>query len=365
MVGIKLENLTKKFGDTTAVKDLNLEIEDGEFVVLLGPSGCGKTTTLRMIAGLESPTRGTIKFGEKEVNDLSPQERDIAMVFQSYALFPHMTVFDNIASPLKIQKKPSDLIQKKVREVSEMLEIPELLEQKPPQLSGGQQQRVALGRAIIRDPEVFLLDEPLANLDERLRLEMRRELKKLHEKLGTPTLYVTHDQREAMTMGDRVVVLKEGILQQLGDPDYLYQNPDNLFIANFLGDPPINILDGRILRKNEKPRVDVGIDKFTIDSSLLPDASEVKVCIRPEDVTINKTSEETSFKAEVSRVESHGKEKQVELIADGELIRAISDPHLNLKQGDKVFVEFDKKDVSIYEKRKNKVKSKVITHGVK
>src|SRR3954454_5933639 len=250
MARVAMRSLNKKYDDVHAVIDVNLEIHDQEFVVLVGPSGCGKTTTLRMVAGLESITGGQITIDEKVVNELPPMDRDIAMVFQNYALYPHMTVYDNMAFGLKMRKFSKGEIDRRVQEAADILGIRELLKRKPRQLSGGQRQRVALGRAIVRHPQVFLFDEPLSNLDAKLRVQMRVELKKLHERLGTTAIYVTHDQVEAMTLGDRVVVMCDGRVQQVGDPMELYNQPTNRFVAGFLGSPAMNFAPVRISAKN-------------------------------------------------------------------------------------------------------------------
>src|ERR1700760_1730559 len=243
MARVTMRSLNKKYDDVHAVIDVNLDIRDQEFVVLVGPSGCGKTTTLRMVAGLESITSGQISIGEKVVNELPPVDRDIAMVFQNYPLYPHMSVYDNMAFGLKMRKFGRPEIEKRVREAADILGIGELLVRKPRQLSGGQRQRVALGRAIVRHPRVFLFDEPLSNLDAKLRVQMRVELKKLHERLGTTAIYVTHDQVEAMTLGDRVIVMKDGLVQQVGEPLELYNTPANRFVAGFIGSPAMNFAD--------------------------------------------------------------------------------------------------------------------------
>src|SRR5919106_104119 len=262
MARVLLRDLNKKFDDTHAVKDVNLEIRDREFVVLVGPSGCGKTTTLRMVAGLEDITSGEISIDGRVVNDLPPMDRDIAMVFQNYALYPHMSVYDNMAFGLKMRKFGRDEIEKRVRQAAEILGIQGLLARRPRQLSGGQRQRVALGRAIVRHPRVFLFNEPLSNLDAKLRVQMRVELKRLHERLGTTAIYVTHDQVEAMTLGDRVVVMKDGWVQQVGEPLELYNSPANRFVAGFIGPPAMNFAtvrlggaDGSVLAENEGIRL--------------------------------------------------------------------------------------------------------------
>jgi len=245
MAGVTLNNLTKGFKNITAVNSMNLEVRDGEFMVFVGPSGCGKTTALRMIAGLEEPTDGEIFIGDRLVNDVSPKDRDIAMVFQNYALYPHMTVFDNMAFGLKLRKVPKAEIKQRVGEVGKMLGLEHLLDRKPKALSGGQRQRVALGRAIVRQPQVYLMDEPLSNLDAKLRVQTRAEIIKLHRRLGVTTIYVTHDQVEAMTMGDRITVMKDGLIQQVDTPLNLYNNPVNMFVGGFIGSPSMNFVYGK------------------------------------------------------------------------------------------------------------------------
>src|SRR5881392_3354678 len=266
MAQVVLKDLNKKFDEVHAVKGVNLTIRDKEFMVLVGPSGCGKTTTLRMVAGLEEITAGEIAIGDRIVNDLPPKDRDIAMVFQNYALYPHMSVYDNMAFGLKMRKFPKAEIQKRVQDAAEILGIQELLKRKPRQLSGGQRQRVAVGRAIVRHPQVFLFDEPLSNLDAKLRVQMRVELKRLHDRLETTAIYVTHDQVEAMTLGDRVVVMKDGWIQQVGEPLELYTKPSNRFVAGFIGSPAMNF-------------VDVGIQGS--DSSLTAQGTGIRLAIPP------------------------------------------------------------------------------------
>jgi multiple sugar transport system ATP-binding protein len=256
MAQVVLKDLVKRFDEVVAVRDVNLQIKDKEFIVLVGPSGCGKSTTLRMIAGLEEISSGEIYIGERLVNDLPPKDRDIAMVFQNYALYPHMTVYDNMAFGLKMRKFPKAEIDTRVREAANMLGIQELLNRKPRQLSGGQRQRVAVGRAIVRHPQVFLFDEPLSNLDAKLRVQMRVELKRLHERLETTAIYVTHDQVEAMTLGDRVVVMKDGLVQQVGDPLSVYAKPRNRFVAGFIGSPAMNFVDCTVTGSDGRLAVD-------------------------------------------------------------------------------------------------------------
>src|SRR4051812_36716742 len=263
MATVTFENVNKVFGDFHAVRDLNLEIGDGEFMVLVGPSGCGKTTALRMIAGLEEITAGTLKIGDRVVNDVAPKDRDIAMVFQSYALYPHMTVYDNLAFGLKLRKVAKSEIERRVKEAAETIQLQTLLQRKPKELSGGQRQRVALGRAIVREPAAFLMDEPLSNLDAKLRVQTRAEIARLHQRLKTTTVYVTHDQVEAMTMGDRIAVMNFGVLQQIGAPQDLYERPVNKFVAGFIGSPAMNFI-------NVKPTTDGGRTILKNDSVELP-----------------------------------------------------------------------------------------------
>jgi multiple sugar transport system ATP-binding protein len=247
MASVTYDHVTKTFGDTAAVKELMLEVANGEFMVLVGPSGCGKSTALRMLAGLEKVSDGRILIGERVVNNVAPQSRDIAMVFQSYALYPHMTVYDNLAFGLRNQKVPKKDIDRRVRKAADILDLGPLIKRKPKQLSGGQRQRVALGRAIVREPEAFLMDEPLSNLDAKLRVQTRAEILKLQQELGTTTIYVTHDQVEAMTMGDRIAVMSLGVLQQVGRPEELYREPRNLFVAGFIGSPAMNLVPAEVL----------------------------------------------------------------------------------------------------------------------
>ena len=259
MASVSLREIYKKYpGGVIAVSDFNIEIKDKEFIILVGPSGCGKSTTLRMIAGLEEISEGELYIGDRLVNDIAPKDRDIAMVFQNYALYPHMTVFENMAFGLKLRKVPKDEIARKVEEAARILDISHLLDRKPKALSGGQRQRVSLGRAIVREPQVFLLDEPLSNLDAKLRAQMRTEISKLHKKLGTTFIYVTHDQTEAMTMGDRIVVMKDGYIQQIDSPTNLYQNPVNQFVAGFIGSPQMNFIDAKLLKIDGKYTVEFG-----------------------------------------------------------------------------------------------------------
>jgi multiple sugar transport system ATP-binding protein len=315
MARVAMRSLNKKYDEVHAVIDVNLDIDDQEFVVLVGPSGCGKTTTLRMVAGLESITSGHISIDEKIVNELPPMDRDIAMVFQNYALYPHMSVYDNMAFGLKMRKFDKPEIDKRVREAADILGIHELLKRKPRQLSGGQRQRVALGRAIVRHPQVFLFDEPLSNLDAKLRVQMRVELKKLHERLGTTAIYVTHDQVEAMTLGDRVVVMKDGLVQQVGDPMVLYNEPANRFVAGFIGSPAMNFVGVRIAAENDSLWAEGDGIRIKVPAPMVdrvgPYADkEVTLGVRPEDLSIagDGDAADLCFPAAVEVVERLGSE---------------------------------------------------------
>lgn len=290
MKTLSMQHIYKKYdnADNYTVTDFNLEIKEKEFIVFVGPSGCGKSTTLRMVAGLEDITEGMLKIGDKTVNDVAPKDRDIAMVFQNYALYPHMTVFDNMAFGLKLRKYPADEIHKKVTEAGEILGLTEYLERKPAALSGGQRQRVALGRAIVRDAQVFLMDEPLSNLDAKLRVSMRAEIAKLHQRLETTTIYVTHDQTEAMTMADRIVIMKDGLIQQVGTPKEVYDLPANVFVASFIGSPAMNFfsvtLENGYLTNSSHIRLKVpeGENKVLIAKGY--EGKEILFGIRPEDI---------------------------------------------------------------------------------
>lgn len=327
---VTVNNVLKQFGSTTAVNNVSLEVMDKEFLVLLGPSGCGKTTLLRCIAGLEDPDEGEIFIGDKLVNDVPPKDRDIAMVFQTYALYPHMKAYDNLAYPLKMRKYPKNEIKTKVERVAELLHISRLLERKPRQLSGGEAQRVALGRAIIRDPVVYLMDEPLSNLDAKLRVFMRAELKKLQQELGVTTIYVTHDQVEAMTMSDRIAILLDGSLQQLGTAKEIYNNPTNTFVAEFIGSPPMNLIDCRLKQKDGKE------DFLDISGLLVPiskekgdlarqtvKTDELILGIRPEHIIVSGgESPTTPIEANVELIEPLGGEVVINIILQGTLVKA-------------------------------------------
>ncbi len=315
MAKVRLENIVKRFGNVVAVNNINLEIRDKEFVVLLGPSGCGKTTTLRIIAGLEYPDEGRVYIDDRDVTDLEPKDRDIAMVFQNYALYPHMTVFDNIAFPLMIKRKKLGLtkedIRKKVYEIAKLLKIEDLLKRKPGQLSGGQQQRVALARALIRRPKVWLMDEPLSNLDALLRLEMRAELKRLQKRLGITTVYVTHDQAEALSMADRIAVMNKGRIVQVGTPEEIYLKPKHVFVGTFIGSPPMNIVKCVVMVENNKYYLDCPGFRREIPKTLTKIVREnmkIILGIRPEFVEVSKKPLPDSIKAKILVVEPQGSE---------------------------------------------------------
>ena len=277
MAEVAFDKVSKVFPDgTKAVSDLDLDIDDGEFMVLVGPSGCGKTTALRMVAGLEDISGGAIKIGDRIVNDVSSKDRDIAMVFQTYALYPHLTVYDNIAFSLRLRKMKKDEVDRRVRDAAKLLGLDQLLDRKPRALSGGQRQRVAMGRAIVRQPQAFLMDEPLSNLDAKLRVQMRAEISKLTRGLGVTTLYVTHDQVEAMTMGDRVAVMRKGELQQVDDPQTLYDHPDNIFVGGFIGSPAMNLLEATLERANGTLAVDIGSQRIALDESTISSRPALK-----------------------------------------------------------------------------------------
>ena len=359
MASVKFDHVYKRFGEVTAVNDLDIEIEDKEFLVLVGPSGCGKTTALRCLAGLEDITEGKIFIGDQIVNDVAPKDRDIAMVFQSYALYPHMSVYDNMAFGLKLRKYPKDEIKRRVDEAAGILGIEALLDRKPRQLSGGQRQRVALGRAIVREPKVFLLDEPLSNLDAKLRVQTRTEITKLHQKLQTTFIYVTHDQVEAMTMASRIAVMNYGVLQQIDTPQSLYDSPDNLFVAGFIGSPAMNFFDGKIRKDGNDVFVDT--DGF---STKIPDnraatyspydGKSVVFGLRPEDIYDPKyeapdiIGEKVTASVEVT--ELMGNEIFVFLKSGDQDFVARVDPRTSFRMGDKVEITFNMGNMHIFDK---------------
>jgi multiple sugar transport system ATP-binding protein len=360
MAKVELEHVWKIYeGKVEAVKDATFTIEDKEFVVLLGPSGCGKTTTLRMIAGLEEITRGTLKIDGKVMNDVEPKDRDIAMVFQNYALYPHMTVYDNMAFGLKLRKFPKDEIERRVKEAAKILGIEELLDRKPRQLSGGQRQRVAVGRAIVRDPKVFLFDEPLSNLDAKLRVQMRSELKKLHHRLEATIVYVTHDQIEAMTMADKIIVMKSGVIQQIGTPHEIYNKPANTFVAGFIGSPAMNFVDAKIIQDNGLWIKSSGL-KLKIPEQFeeqLNDYVDKDVIfgIRPENIydkmfAMAPKEGENTATAIVDVVEPLGSETILHLVTGDDKLVAVVDPKTEAKEEQKIDIVFDMNAMHVFDK---------------
>ena len=362
MSSLSLEHIKKVYPNGfEAVKDFNLEIEDKEFIIFVGPSGCGKSTTLRMIAGLEEISGGTLKIDGKVMNDVEPKDRDIAMVFQSYALYPHMTVYDNMAFSLKLRKVPKDEIDKKVREAAKILDLEKLLDRKPKALSGGQRQRVAMGRAIVRNPKVFLMDEPLSNLDAKLRVQMRTEISKLHQRLGATIIYVTHDQIEAMTLGTRIVVLKDGDIMQVDTPQNLYDHPQNLFVATFIGSPQMNILDATVEVKGK----DVYLHNGTENTVKLPADKAKKLIdggyagktvamgIRPEDITDDPeviANAEDTFEASIDVYELLGAEVFLYFTLNGTNCTARVNPHTAARQGSRVKFALDTSRIHVFDK---------------
>jgi multiple sugar transport system ATP-binding protein len=359
MASVTFDHVWKKFGDVVAVNDLDLKIEDKEFLVLVGPSGCGKTTALRCLAGLEDITEGIISIGEKVVNDMAPKDRDIAMVFQSYALYPHMSVYDNMAFGLKLRKTPKADIQQRVENAAEILGIQHLLDRKPRQLSGGQRQRVAVGRAIVREPKVFLFDEPLSNLDAKLRVETRANISKLHQQLQTTFMYVTHDQVEAMTMASRIAVINKGILQQVDTPQILYDTPDNLFVAGFIGSPSMNFFPSKLVKSDGKMYVDgesfqAQIPEDRVETYMPHEGKSVIFGIRPEDIHNPEFAPAKIYpqlvETEVDVTELMGNEIFVYLKTGEHNFVARVDPRSRYHMFDKVQVAFNMANMHIFDR---------------
>ena len=366
MASLSLKNICKVYPNGfEAVKNFNLEIADKEFIIFVGPSGCGKSTTLRMIAGLEDISSGELKIGDRVVNDVEPKDRDIAMVFQNYALYPHMTVYDNMAFGLKLRKVPKDEIDKMVKEAAKVLDLTQLLDRKPKALSGGQRQRVAMGRAIVRNPKVFLMDEPLSNLDAKLRVQMRIEIAKLHQRLGTTIIYVTHDQTEAMTLGTRIVVMKDGVIQQVDTPQNLYEKPQNLFVAGFMGSPQMNFMDAVVRVNGTAVTLEVAGQSIPLPPAKAKklidggyNGKTVTMGIRPEDVYDSEMFIETAkcvFSSTIKVYELLGAE--VFLYFDlGEFpITARVDPRSNARPGDTVRFAFDVEKIHVFDKETEQV----------
>ncbi|MFQ5611990.1 MAG: ABC transporter ATP-binding protein [Anaerolineae bacterium] len=347
-MNVELDNLTKRWGDVVGADSINLDIKDGEFVAFLGPSGCGKTTTLLMVAGIYKPTEGLIRFDGRVVNQIAPKDRNIGMVFQSYALYPHMTVFKNISYPLKLQKVPMQQMQERAQSVADMMGIGHLMDRKPAQLSGGQQQRVALGRALIKEPNLLLFDEPLSNLDARLRLSMRSEIKRLQLELRITSIYVTHDQVEAMTMADRIAVMKDGKLQAYDTPDELYDRPRTMFIGGFVGNPPMNFAEVEVSQSNGVFRA----RRQALDLAIPPERGQkaagkgrVAMGIRPEDITIA----EQGISGEAYVVEPLGRDDLVDVQIGDTHFHVLVDPALGVKIGDNVQLNFNTDKVQFFD----------------
>jgi multiple sugar transport system ATP-binding protein len=344
MASVRYESVTKQFaGGMVAVNNLNLEVKDTEFMVLVGPSGCGKSTALRMLAGLEDITDGEISIGDRIVNDIPPRERDIAMVFQSYALYPHMTVYDNLAFGLRMRGMPRHDIDRRVNDAAKILELGPLLKRKPRQLSGGQRQRVALGRAIVREPQVFLLDEPLSNLDAKLRVQTRIELQKQHRLLHTTFIYVTHDQVEAMTMGDRIAVMREGVLQQVAPPREIYETPANMYVAGFIGTPSMNFIPVTIQGTTAKA------SGFDIELPRAPGVDTGVLGIRPEAMTERPREDQVALDLSVDVVEVLGPDQYLYGSVGGDTITARVDPNLKVAAGDRIKLSIDTRRLHLFD----------------
>ncbi len=351
MASVTLTDVSKRFGDNTVVKNVFLDIADGEFVVLVGPSGCGKSTTLRMIAGLEDITEGELKIGERVVNDMTPRDRDVAMVFQSYALYPHMTVYDNISFGLRLRKMPKPEIDKRVRDAAQKLGLTELLDRKPKAMSGGQRQRVAMGRAIVRQPAVFLFDEPLSNLDAKLRVQMRAEIARMHRREGVTTVYVTHDQIEAMTLADRIVVMNFGVVQQVGAPLELYREPANTFVAGFIGSPSMNLFDVDLRATGGEPTVTGKGLSVPVPERLRPhlgDQTKLVLGVRPEH--LSEAVDGPHMTARVDMLEPLGAEVHALGDVEGQPIVASLEPDTAVRVGGPVGLRMDLDQIHLFDR---------------
>lgn len=349
------EHIEKKFGDVVAVHDFHVEIKDNEFVVIVGPSGCGKSTSLRMIAGLEQQTAGNIYIADQLVSNLPPRDRNIAMVFQNYALYPHMNVYENMAFALKLRNVAGVEIDRKVKEAAEILSITQYLERKPKELSGGQRQRVALGRAIVREPEVFLMDEPLSNLDAKLRVQMRTEIAKLHAKIGVTTIYVTHDQIEAMTMADRIVVMRDGVIQQVADPQTLYDHPANRFVASFIGTPPMNFIDCQVQKREDgfhlvNNAVDTVAPAAWTEKIAAFEGKQVLLGVRPENIFPGADRTMDKVRANVEVVEPLGSETLVNVKVNGQSAIIKVAPEYRPALGEEIALRFDMNKAHLFNK---------------
>ncbi|HOV27101.1 MAG TPA: sn-glycerol-3-phosphate ABC transporter ATP-binding protein UgpC [Pseudobacteroides sp.] len=366
MASVKLKNVYKRYpGGVTAVNDFNMDIEDKEFIILVGPSGCGKTTTLRMIAGLEDISEGELYIGDKLVNDVDPKNRDIAMVFQNYALYPHMSVFENMSFGLRLRKIPKDEIKRRVHEAAKILDIEHLLDRKPKALSGGQRQRVALGRAIVREPKVFLMDEPLSNLDAKLRVQMRTEINKLHQKLQTTFIYVTHDQTEALTMGTRIVVMKDGYVQQIDTPQALYERPCNMFVAGFIGSPQMNFINAKVEKRGESIYLTFGKDSIKLPEGKAKKlegtdyiGKEVILGIRPEclhdEPAVLEQMQDSLVEARIELTENLGSETYLYMVVDDVDFTARVNPRTKARAGDIIKIAFDANRIHLFDKETEK-----------
>ena len=359
MARIQIENVHKNYGALNVLKPFSLQIEDGEFVVLVGPSGCGKSTMLKILAGLEPASGGQILLGDRNVTDLAPGDRDVAMVFQNYALYPHLTVRQNIGFGLRMRGMAKDAIAARVEDTAKTLGVHHLLERKPRALSGGQRQRVALGRAIVREPQAFLMDEPLSNLDAKLRVHMRAEISALHQRIGVTTVYVTHDQIEAMTMADRVVLMRDGAIQQIADPDTLFQKPDNLFVAGFIGSPGMNLISAGVVDDSDSPSVEMFGVQVAVGGHAVNGARQVVAGIRPEHIGLGDGP--VSFRVRPSLIESLGSEKYIYFRDDAHQVVRSSDeesskgliarvPHAGaIREGDEVTLSFDPANLYLFD----------------
>jgi len=352
MTSISFDGVTKRFGDLQAVDDIDADIQDGEFICIVGPSGCGKTTTLRILAGLEEATNGTVMFGNDDVTDEPPSKRNVGMVFQNLALYPHMSVRDNMEFGLKINGISKDERIDRVVDAAEMLDIKELLDRSPGELSGGQQQRVAIGRTIVLDPDVFLLDEPLASLDAKLRVEIREELQELHRQVGVTTVYVTHDQEQAMTMSDRIVVMDNGEIQQFAPPEEVYNDPNNEFVGRFIGTPSMNFFDVKLVGKGEELRADLGFAEVPINPDRsdrpLSGSDSVRLGVRPEHLDL-KSDDPSGFEAYVKFVEPMGKDKIVHLDVGDEAFKAIVAGDVNISDNESRYVTIRSEQVLLFD----------------
>lgn len=354
---VRLKNLTKRFTNFVAVNNLNLKIQDGEFIALLGPSGCGKTTTLLMLAGIYKPDEGEIVFDDQVVNDIPPKDRNIGMCFQNYALYPYMTIAQNIAFPLKLRKMDKKTIEKKVTEIARRFHIDSLLHRYPNQISGGQQQRVALARALVKEPEILLLDEPLSNLDSSLRISMRAEIKKLQKDLGITTVFVTHDQTEALSMCDKIAVMNKGVLQDFGTPEELYSMPKNLFIAQFIGNPPMNFMDVVYVKENGKVILKEEAFQIELPENIYKRYMEMKngqtiiLGIRPENMMIT-GKEENTIKGNIYVVEPLGRDKLVNVKIGDNIVKVIASQDYKGQMGDEVFIKLDLDKIHLFHKER-------------